>query len=207
MNNQLLLTYNIQIFNQLYGKYSSFQLGFFNGSSILFLGQNPGRPFNKKLQTELEILVQKNTFLSFQQLYEQSIRDTLMGQFITKIIGNDWSKISLTNVVKIATTFNELPSTKLINEFLPITKKQIELLQPNIILCLGKFVGSFFELYSFYDCKKINNNYYMLVPHPSYLFRKDLINETVPKIKNLLTNFQTICQKSFLKQTQLTLFT
>lgn len=206
--NKKLLEYNQFIFNQLYRKYDTrkyFQLGFFNGNQLLFLGINPGMPYTKKLQEEVSVVIEQTNFDDFQKDYERVIRITKMGSFIKMIVGNDWSKIGLTNIVKIATISNQSPTNELIDDFLPITKRQIELLQPKIVLCMGKFVGSFFKLFSFYSFKKINNTYYLSVPHPSYLLRKGLINQTTQHIKLLINQLLKKCDKDFLAPTQLTL--
>lgn len=203
-----LLEYNQLIFNRMYHTYDTqkyFQLGFFNGNQLLFLGINPGMPYTKKLREEVNIVIEHTNFDDFQKDYEKVIRITKMGSFIKMIVGDDWSKIGLTNIVKIATISNQSPTNELIDNFLPITKRQIELLQPKIVLCMGKFVGSFFKLFSFYSFKKINNIYYLLVPHPSYLFRKGLINQTTQHIKLLIKQLLKKCDKDFLAPTQLTL--
>jgi len=210
MNNKKLLEYNQAIFDINHKKYSKqecFQLGFFNGQEVLFLGINPGIPYTKKLREEVDVVIEQSNFDDFQKDYERVIKITKMGIFMKQVIGDDWSEIGLTNIVKIATSSNRLPTSKLVEKFLPITKKQIDLLQPKIVLCLGKFVGSFFDIDTFYDSCTINNSRYILIPHPSYLFRMGMIDNAIIKIKNILNNINKTCKNEFLKPTQLTLFT
>lgn len=181
--------YNKKVFNEIYGKYEHFQLGFFNNNHILILGQNPGVPFDEKSKQETKEVLEKKSFFEFEKLYEKLIKNSKIGEFIKELIGDNLYHISFTNIVKVATSNNEEPDDRLIKEFFPVTKAQIELLNPNIVLCLGKFVGRLFELNEFYTFKKINNITYFLIPHPSFLMRVGDMTRAINKIKNILDNW------------------
>lgn len=177
MKNLTLKKYNKQIFNQLYKKYEHFQLGFFNDNTLLFIGQNPGRTFNTQTTIETKVVSDKQSFEEFEKSYEELIKNSKIGNFIAKIINNKWEKISLTNIVKIATEDNQIPTDGMIQTFFPITQKQIELLQPKLIICLGKFAGKQFGINEFYNIQRYKNSFITMFYHPSYLMRKGLLSE------------------------------
>ena len=176
--NKELFEYNSKIFKQLKTKYPLLQLGFFNDNNILFIGQNPGTPFNAvSKQIEKEHTSNK-TFAEYEKIYEENIKKCRIGTVIAKIINNKYYKISLTNIVKIPTVNNDVPSQYDIDEFMPILQMQIELLQPKLIICLGKFAGKQFELDKYYVIKLYNKSLITLFYHPSYILRAGLSQET-----------------------------
>ena len=185
MINNKLQQYNTKTFNALKQTYHDLQLGFFNDNLVLFVGQNPGAPFdNQSTQIEKTIISEK-TFETYEKMYEKMIQQCRIGSVITKIIKNKWHQISLTNIVKIPTENNARPTQQLIDIFLPILQIQIQLLQPKLVILLGLFAGKQFGLSSFYQCRYIDNICYTMCPHPSYLLR----NGTVDKDTQYMNQF------------------
>lgn len=172
-NTSTINSYNNKINSKLISKYPYLQLGFFHGD-ILFIGQNPGMPFN--IQTSKDTKNMREGTLT----YEELIKKSKMGIFLDKVM-NNWDDISFTNIVKIPTMDNAEPSQEMIDEFMPITLKQIELLKPKTVVCLGKFSSRQFGLENIWDMKKIDDIKFISFPHPSYLDRtkekKEYINE------------------------------
>ena len=175
--------YNKQIYNSLIKDHPYLQLGFFKGD-ILFIGQNPGMPFNQKT-------IQDTEKMKIGEInYEDLIKNSNIGIFLSKIINFD--SISFTNIVKVPTINNELPSQQLIDIFWPITQKQIEIFKPKIIVCLGKFAGNFFNLTEFYKKKKENEINYVMFPHPSFLSKIPNIEEHLTMMKLKLGKYKII---------------
>lgn len=191
MINKKLIQFNTKTFDSLKQTYHDLQLGFFNDNLVLFVGQNPGAPFDQQSTTiEKNILAEKN-FNEYEKTYEQMIKQCRIGSVITKIIKNKWHQISLTNIVKIPTANNMQPSQELVNIFIPILQKQIQLLQPQLVVLLGKFTGQQFGISSFYQCRHINNIYYTMFPHPSYLLRNGTVDEDTQRMNQFINSLLT----------------
>ena len=193
VSNGELLKYNTLIFDEYKasGKYEHFQLGYFGGNKILFLGSNPGQPYDDKTRRDTEPVLQAKTFGEFEIEYCRMLAKTRIGEFVELINGKDWSNVSFANIVKCATTKNLEPDDKLVDEFLPITRKQIELLKPKLVICMGRFAGSFFGLDRFGVFKERNCIHYVMYPHPSYMMRNGtLINDTT-KIRNKVNEWMS----------------
>jgi uracil-DNA glycosylase len=81
----------------------------------------------------------------------------------------------ITNVVKTRPPGNRDPTPDEITLCMPWLKKQLELLEPEIIICVGRFAMNFF-----YPKKKsilkesgiLHDGKYYIVPHPSYFLRR-----------------------------------
>lgn len=189
MIDSALVTYNIAIYKEFKVKHKLFQIGFFNDNKILFIGQNPGMPFNSTVWNDTNAVINQSTLTEFEKHYEQMIRKYQIGQYITKIINNKWHLVSLTNAIKIPTENNAKPTIDLTNEFMPILKQQIKLLSPELIICFGKFVGSLFDLAIFYQIVERKTSHYLLVPHPSYINRYGNVDIETTKINALINNF------------------
>lgn len=177
-----LSAYNTQVFNELKHKFEHFQLGFFNGADVMFLGQNPGQPFNKKTQAMTDHVLSQEEFHLFEAEYEAMMKETVIGKYLDPVIMGEWYKASFTNTVKIATEGNAPPSEELYEFFFPILMKQIDLLQPKVIACLGKYAGSAFGLDTFYSARRYRSSVVCMYPHPSYIMRKGrdaMLNEQV----------------------------
>lgn len=183
--------YNEQVFNSLYHRYPHFQVGFFNSNLVLFIGQNPGKPYTEKDKREIEDMQHGYDYANYERRYTEGWKKTLFGNFIGQIINNHWELVSFTNYVKIPTENNEEPNEELIKQFTPILHKQIELLSPKLIVCLGKLVGRQFSLVSFYDKTEYNKSIVTMFPHPAYILRQD--QKTIDKEIYKMHSYLNIC--------------
>lgn len=169
--------YNEKIFQQLWTKEKNLQLGFFNGNRILFIGQNPGYSNTSRVA---------NSFIEYQKRYYERIKKYPLGQYIEKICKADWDNISLTNVVKMPTINNAIPDKKLIDFFRPITQKQIELLKPELIVCMGKVAGNEFGLTDFYKLQTYQNSKIMMILHHGFLTRQGGWDDAIRKSQEII---------------------
>lgn len=204
MRKQELDSYNEKIFQELKIKYPKLQLGFFNNNHILFVDQNTGNPFNNPTIQLTESALNKKTFKDFEYDYHTSLKGSRICKYLDGLVGKDWSHISFTNIVKIPTEDNLEPTQDMINEFLPILKKQISLLNPTLVILLGKFAGKQFGIEEFFKLTKINNQNYIMIEHHSNLSKlydyENQIKNNKLKLNNLLkyyaivkvTNYQVI---------------
>lgn len=167
-----LKDYNEELFRELTPKFEHFQIGFFNGSKVLFVGQNPGMPFNEKTKAATDLVKSKTDFASFEKAYEQLIMGSIIGQYLGDVILDDWQGVSFTNIVKVATPDNATPSSDLYEYFFPILMRQINMLQPQVIACLGKYAGSVFGLEEFYYARRYQSSVVCMYPHPAYVLRQ-----------------------------------
>jgi len=190
MCNKELTEYNVSVFNSLKSKYPLLQLGFFNDQNVLFIGQNPGTPFNQDSASMEKAITTPTDFVSYEKVYERNIKISRIGQVISKIINNKFEKISFTNIVKVPTENNKVPAEHLVNEFLPITYKQVELLKPKLIVCLGRFAGQYFNRQRFYSISKYSDSVYsMMIPHPSFILRNGQVDEVTKAVNKIINNF------------------
>ena len=130
------------------------QPGYFCGD-ILFVLQNPGIPATDAVKAEL---MQRNNYRQFQDNYKNTIQNCYMGKFIN-LICDDWTKISITNVVKCPTPKNVFPTGTVIANCVGYLHKQIDLLSPKLIVCVGALSKSV-----------IVNRYTNMVSIPHYSF-------------------------------------
>jgi len=113
------------------------------------------------------------------------------GQLLTKIInamGYQRQEVYITNVIKCRPPQNRTPYKKEIEQCSPYLLEQIEMIQPKVIVTLGKVAADFFvesDLSmsllrgNFYEFKKIR---VMPTFHPSYIIR----NEGNQEIKRMV---------------------
>jgi len=104
------------------------------------------------------------------------------GQLLTKIInamGYQRQEIYITNVIKCRPPQNRTPYKKELEQCTPYLLEQIEMIDPKVIVALGKVAADFFiesELSmsllrgNFYEFKKIR---VMPTFHPSYIIRNE----------------------------------
>jgi len=138
-------------------KHPETQNGFFNNNHILFLGLRPGH--EKSLSASA-------SWISNDQ---ERLKNCRMGRFLDSFCGESWNHVSFTNLCKWPDPNNNEPTS---DEFcMEDIETQIELISPNIIICLGKFVGKQFGIEKFDEIEKVNNNYFIMIEHPSYLMR------------------------------------
>jgi hypothetical protein len=181
-----LRTYNIGVREELSSEYPTLQLGFFNGGDVLFIGQNPGMPYIDRQENDLHRLSQAVDYNEYEHNYEAIIYGSKIGSVVKQIIGNDWSTISFTNVVKVQTAGNTIPEQSLIDIFTPILGRQIELLNPKTILCFGKFAGQQFDIIDFYTTYRVNESLITMIQHPSFILRTGQLDEYVKTVKMII---------------------
>jgi uracil-DNA glycosylase len=71
---------------------------------------------------------------------------------------------------------------------MPITWTQLDLLKPEIIICLGRFVGEQFGITEYNQFKQGFQHQYIMVKHPSYLYRTGTFDIGVNEVKQLLAH-------------------
>ena len=157
--------------------------GYFAGNDILFIAQNPGM---LKQDVEGDVLYlqsyQKKEYDKLNEYYIKALKSSrgTYGIFINDVYGEDWSRISFTNVYKCPFVDNIIP------ESIPdiekkILLKQIEFLNPKLIVA----VGSVAKHFMWYDNqKKSIKTLYM--QHPAYLKRTGRYARDIEKYKNEL---------------------
>lgn len=160
--------------NQLSSVINLPQPGYFKGDILVVL-QNPGIPATKNVELELK---ERSNYKTFQKAYKNTIKDCYMGKFIS-LIFDDWSKISITNIVKCPTSQNSHPADSVINNCRRFIFEQIEYLEPKIILCVGNLSQKTIPY---------SQKYFKLhIPHYAYLYRFNLsVNKYVVNIKERL---------------------
>lgn len=153
------------------------QPGYFKGSILVVL-QNPGIPATKNVELEL---TKRDNYKVFQQAYKKTIKSCYMGKFISLIV-NDWSKISVTNIVKCPTKQNSHPADSIIKNCRRFIFEQIEELNPRVILCVGSVSNKIIP--------KHNNYVKLHIPHYSYLYRFNLdVDKYVNDIKEKIDEY------------------
>jgi uracil-DNA glycosylase len=165
------------------------QIGFFNGNKILFVGQNPGMPYTPKTKKETEKIILSNNWRQAEVMYQEMIKSSKIGKFIGKIIKDDWDSISFTNIVKIPTIGNAAPSQKLIDDFKHILKCQIMILEPKLIVCLGKVAGSQFGLTQFETVTFEGESRVTMIPHSSYYRMHGGVEKDLPYLTSFIQSF------------------
>lgn len=150
-------------------------VGWFFSEKLLLLGINPGWP---KRQYDIDMALKMNQerdVVKRQQIYFDIIKENYIGKYINQLV-SDIHKTSYTNIVKVPVINNDL---RIVKEILPQHKpycmKQIEILSPKLIICLGKFITTeFFGVnnINFNDSFMFNGIEVLLVHHPRYLFSK-----------------------------------
>lgn len=86
-------------------------------------------------------------------------------------------------IKKIAGSCHHISSTTLIDNNIDILKKQINLLNPNIVIIFGKDIGKKLGLTIFYDIQSIQDVNYMLIPDVKTSY------DNIDKIKNKINEF------------------
>lgn len=171
-------------------KLSHFQLGFFHeNSKVLFVGIRPGHPFNDSTRKHTEVVQNNETFEKFESDYEELIKNSLIGKFIDKCIDGKWDKISFTNLVKTAHKENAEPAKEEILEFSGILATQIDYLNPQLIILMGRIVGDSYGFKSgeaYKPMKRIDGKTYVMAHHPSYYARINESKQGIEMYKNVI---------------------
>lgn len=158
--------------------------GYFSGTDILFVAQNPGLLKNGVEGDELYLKAYENK--EFEKLNEyyvlalQSSRGTY-GTMINDVYGTDWSKISLTNVFKCPFQDNIAPK-EIPNKELEILEAQFKLLNPKDTIAVGSKASAALNLLGIFHYKFF---------HPSYLKVKGIYNETIQEYKSIVDQIKS----------------
>ena len=121
-------------------------LGIIKGSKILFVGQNPGQPFESN-HIEIFKNFQALDYKGHQDTFKQSWVKSRFLRFIKRICDEasiDFgSDISVTNIVKHWTKDNTKPVITEDDQILLL--KEIKILQPDYVVYLSKFAYNNFK--------------------------------------------------------------
>jgi uracil-DNA glycosylase len=172
-----LQEYNKLIFKELKDKYGYNVVGFFNGNKIFIVGQNPGNPMTEEQKEETNWLMSLEDFDEVERHTSETYKSTLFGNYVDKVIGGRWDIVSFSNIVKVPTAANSEPTKELIDEQFPMLLKQIEYVQPRLILLFGKFAGKMFGINNFYGAGIYKGSHTLLLPHPSWVMRQGKAKE------------------------------
>ena len=154
--------------------------GFFNGD-VLFVGQNPGL-----LKNEVEGDVKyKEAYINkdldnLDKYYLEALKSAkgTLGIFINEIYGEDWSKLSFTNVIK--TPFNNNDVCIENEEFhLLVLKRQIELLKPRHVFAIGTLAKKYLN--------KLSINIDLEMMHPSFLKKTGQYDTKIKEYRRALS--------------------
>ena len=165
--------------------------GFFHGE-LLFVGQNPGL-LKADVEGDQKYLqaFEKRDVMGMKNAYIEALKSEkgTIGTFIVDLIGDDWSKISFTNVLKTPFNNNEVAVESLLLHT-EILKRQIELLKPRYIFAIGKIAEEALKI--------IDVKITMALLHPSFLKRNGNYEEKIKEYsaameKFLFRYFITMC--------------
>jgi uracil-DNA glycosylase family 4 len=112
-------------------------------------------------------------------------KTSLLFRFLISIIFGP--KYWITNISKQALEKNKKMSKDVLEENLKLLKKEIEILQPQVIICLGNYVYD--ELKEYYNVSKIY--------HPAYIYRQgndaQMYARQMYEVKNEISTLLRIC--------------
>ena len=156
--------------------------GYFGGNKVLFIAQNPGQ-LKSTVDSDVAYLraYQQKEYDKIDSYYIDALKSSrgTYGTFIHDIYGEDWSDISITNVFKCPFVYNLVPFSTPDKEKQLLTK-QIHLLNPKIIVCVGLIARVAMK-------HRVSNHAPLLdVSHPSYLKKTGQYSEKVIEYKKQL---------------------
>jgi uracil-DNA glycosylase family 4 len=145
---------NYEILTTFSKEYNNVQLGRFAGTKILFID-------------------------SFPAVKDRGILTSKTGKYLTAMMSASdefkdlsWNDVSLTYVVKAYGL--EDSTLEDYEKFFPYLLKQIDVIKPHVIACLGKQAGSVFGFDEFYYAKGYSTSIVCAYPHPSHVLRKNI---------------------------------
>ena len=159
---------------------------------IMFVGICPG----DRITNESETLKNLNdlhwttdiTFNTGNKVYKEVLKRVSAGKFINDIVGEDWSNICYTNLVKNPMKNNMSISQEDIDSWKPILLRQIKFFKPSTIIAFGKIVGK--ELL---DTNTVVNNVYdfngikvIQVFHYAYMMKVGIYQSQIERIKTVI---------------------
>ncbi|MEM0143948.1 MAG: uracil-DNA glycosylase family protein, partial [Candidatus Parvarchaeum sp.] len=151
------------------------QPGYFNLPHVLIVGANP-RLVTEDMKDPFKFMFDLSDYDEFENTYRDCISTTPFGataKTLNILCDLRSEYVSFTNVVKAPTTSENDITQEMKDKYINITKKQIELFKPLIVITLGTFaknalIGEDAEFNHLYE---INNIYYYPLYHYSYLLR------------------------------------
>lgn len=152
--------------------------GFFGGNDVLFIAQNPGELKEDVEGDQLYLRAyEKKEYDKLGEYYIKALKSSrgTYGTFINDMYGEDWSRISFTNVFKCPFVDNKIPK-EIPEREKKILRKQIEFLNPKVIVAVGT-VARKFVIFEDWNIKER----VMYTDHPSYLKRSGTYEQEVRK--------------------------
>lgn len=166
---------------------------------ILFIGQSPGQPGRRQEYGYWAGEHHYNKGMSISELrehYFQGLVRCNIGIFVKELISQcslSFDDIAFTNVVKCAIKNDNFPKPETVEFWAPYLLKQLGVLKPKLIVCLGRLATEFFGKHvNFFDIvlqktlSSQNSATVMLsLPHPAYISRRggDLFEKAKEKFK------------------------
>jgi len=121
------------------------------------------------------------------------------GKFLNQMLGKIDIPLNMcyfTNLVKCSTLKNEIPSLDIQIKCNFWLSKEIEIIQPKLIVLLGSMVKNYFGIYKTYElvdlCFGDKKYHCFTVPHPSWFIYKDSIknkNEFLYNVKTMVDKY------------------
>jgi hypothetical protein len=163
---------------------------------ILFVGKNPGQPgkrhpdgywagehhYDRSMRVDC-----------LREHYFEGLRRCPVGIFLEELLRRNsltmLDDIAYTNVVKCVTKNNMDPSAPLVEFWLPYLKKELYLLKPKLIVCLGQFAVRIFNSqaskFKTFRCELVEG-VVLYLPHPSMrgIKRTELIKRSSESFRN-----------------------
>jgi hypothetical protein len=112
------------------------QYGFFNGDTILFVGQNPGIQQKDSSADRNQLEYDVLPYEQYVESYENRLRTSKLGKYLFDLYSEDWSDISFTNVFK-----NPFKDQKVdvldFSYHYSILEQQIDIIKPRLVVAIG----------------------------------------------------------------------
>lgn len=157
--------------------------GFFGGNDVMFIAQNPGQ-LKETVEGDRLYLeaYEKKEYDKLEEHYIKALKSSkgTYGTFINDIYGEDWSKISITNVFKCPFVNNEIPDIVPEREK-KILRKQIEFVNPKVLVIVGTVAWKFYVKNRQSITAKL-----LHTSHPAYLKRTNTYSDEIQKARTKL---------------------
>jgi uracil-DNA glycosylase len=166
---------------------------------ILFVGKNPGQSGKRHRDGYWAGEHHYDRSMSINCLrehYFEGLKRCPVGKFMEELLRNNSltlrDDIAYTNIVKCATRNNRSPGAPLVRFWLPYLKKELDLLRPKLVVCLGEFTAKKFYAnptsHRTFHCQELIEATGLYLPHPSTrgIKRVDLMMQSSQSFKNAL---------------------
>lgn len=149
------------------------------GTRIMIVATNPGQP--------KRVLFGIRKFENYRYLYDDVVRKYWKGGIaLFKKLGINFDEAVFTNIIKCTTAHNRIPTPEEIKNCFPFLVRQLNLIQPKIVICLGALSTKVFLRREEISLRKLSGrifsskskierlNFYVIpLYHPSYIFRQE----------------------------------